>query len=350
MGDNVDQHTAGAAGDRRVALPVGLATAIGSLPHVDPSEAVDFALRHNPRLPAAPSLPARSRREGMIAQAAHGVRGITVCDDGSLLIDDAAIDPEAPLDDDGFGSDSYVGLRAFVNAVSDRRGPIKLSLTGPVTFGVALHAAGVPGDLAFRVASTAVRARARALLNLLSARVPQAQLVVFVDEPALGSAMVRDFPIQPLDAVDLTSGVLAALEPYAITGLHCCGPADWKLLLEAGPHILSAPTTVGLETAAFALAPFLERGGWVAWGAVPTDGPLGTTVDRLWRQLSLLWCTLVTDGGCDPVRLRTQAMITPACGLFHHGVTQAEHVATFTGRLAERLLDQAIGVRLQVGA
>ncbi len=336
--------------ERLVPLPVGLATSIGSLPHVDPGEAVDFVLRHQHRLPAAPSLPARSLREGMIAQAAHGVAGVEVCADGSLIIDDAALDPEAPLTDPGFGSDAFVGLRAFVNAVVDRRGPIKVSLTGPVTFGVALHAAGVEERLAFAVAGSAVRQRARALLNHLIARVPQAQLVVFVDEPVLGSAMWPEFPIAPLDAVDLVSSVLAGLERHAITGLHCCGRADWKLLLSAGPHILSCPVDMGLEHAATDLAQFLERGGWVAWGAVPTHAPLGTTVDRLWRQLSTLWCDLVAAGGCDPVKLRTQAMITPACGLFRHGITQAEQVLGFTARLAERLHDQAIGMKLQVGA
>ena len=78
--------------------------------------------------------------------------------------------------------------------------------------------------------------------------------------------------------------------------------------------------------------------------SVPTDRPVGTTVDRLWRQLSLLWCDLV-GAGCDPARLRTQAIITPACGLASHGVTQAEAVMELTSRVAERLHDQAIGVR-----
>jgi hypothetical protein len=318
---------------------VGLATSIGSLPHCDPSEAVDFVLRHQHRLPAAPSLPARSRREGMIAQAAWGVPGVAVAEDGSLLIDHDALDPEATLTDPGFASDAYVGLRAFITAVADRRGPVKVSVTGPVTLGLALHAAGVDADLAFRVSGAAAAQRARALVQYVGQRVPQAQVVAFVDEPGLTRAMDPAFPIGPLDAIDLVSGTLAALERMAVTGLHCCGEADWRLLLQAGASILSMPTDAGIERAAGALAAFLERGGWVAWGAVPTDGPMGTT-----------WCELVNAGGCDPVRLRTQAMITPACGLWRHGVPQAEQVLTFTGRLAERLHDQAIGVRLSVGA
>jgi hypothetical protein len=43
-------------------------------------------------------------------------------------------------------------------------------------------------------------------------------------------------------------------------------------------------------------------------------------------------------------------MITPRCGLWRHGVPQAEQVLSFTLRLAERLHDQALGVRLSVGA
>jgi hypothetical protein len=338
------------ADDRLVPLPVGLATSIGSLPHYDPGEAVDFILRHQRALPAAPSLPARSRAEGMIAQAAWGVPGVTLRPDGSMDVDLSALDPEAPLTDPGFASDSFVGLRAFLTAVADRRGPIKVSLTGPVTFGVALHAAGVPAELAFRVSGAATERRARALVQYVGGRVPQAQVVAFVDEPSLIGAMDPAFPIPALDAIDLVSGTLAQLERLATTGLHCCGTADWRLLLQAGAHILSLPLDAGIETSAGAVASFLDRGGWLAWGAVPTDRPVGTTVERLWRQLSAVWCELVTSGGCDPARLRTQAMITPACGLYRHGVTQAEQVLAFTNALAERLHDQAIGVRLSVGA
>jgi len=329
-------------------LPVGLATGIGSLPHCDPGEAVEFVLRHAPRLPFAPSLPARSRREGMIAQAAAGITGIEVRADGSLVVDDARVDPEAALDP-SFGGDHFVGLRALLTAVAERPGPLKVSLTGPVTLGVALHAAGLDAALAFRVSTTAVRRRAAALLDHLAHRVPQAQLVVFVDEPSLVSCTAEGFPIDPVAAIDAVSAVLAVLESRAVTALHCCGAADWRLLLQAGADVLSLPVGAGVERAGGAIADFVERGGWLAWGAVPTDRPIGSTVERLWRALSLEWCELVR-AGTDPARLRTQAMITPACGLARHGIPQAEQVMGFTTRLAERLHDQAVGVRLSVGA
>ncbi len=338
------------AEERVVPLAVGLSTGIGSLPHCDPGEAVEFALRHAPRLPFAPSLPARSRREGMIAQAASGIAGIDVTPDGALVFEERDIDPEAPLLDPFFTSDAYVGLRAFLTAVADNTGPIKVSLTGPVTLGVALHAAGLDTDLAFRVAGATTRARARALLDLVEQRVPQSHLVMFVDEPSLVALTERTFPIGPLEAIDLVSGTLADIETRATAGLHCCGAADWKLLVQSGPQILSLPVDGGrADLAGGALADFLERGGWIGWGAVPTDRPVGSTVERLWRQLSLLWCDLV-GAGCDPARLRTQALITPACGLATHGVTQAEQVMEFATSIAERLHDQAIGARLSVGA
>ena len=93
--------------DRLVPLPLGLATSIGSVPHVDPSEAVDFVLRHQRRFPAAPSLPARSRREGMIALAVERLNAAGVGIDDIAMrrptLDDvflkltghAAEDPEA---------------------------------------------------------------------------------------------------------------------------------------------------------------------------------------------------------------------------------------------------------------
>ena len=334
---------------KSIDLPQGLSTSIGSLPHTDPRAAATFVLERQPRLPAAPSLPNRSGMERMIAQAAWGIPGVRVLPDGSLEVDDPAIDPRSPLTDPGIDGEPFVALRAFLGAVAGRRAPIKLQLTGPVTLGIALHSIGVPPRRAFAMAGAAVRARARSLLAAAQETAPMAPLVVFVDEPGLTAAMERGFPLDPNRTIDLVSSVLATLEPHAVTGLHCCGRADWRVVLQTGPQILSLPLGAGAVEHPGAVSSFLERGGWVAWGAVPTTGPLGSTADRLWQQLSAEWCGL-TQAGCDPVLLREQAMITPACGMATHDEAQADLIVSLTNQVARRLQTQTQGMRLTVGA
>jgi methionine synthase II (cobalamin-independent) len=330
-------------------LPRGLSSSIGSLPHTDPRAAATFVLERQPRLPAAPSLPNRSGVERMIAQAAWGIAGVEVLPDGSLAIDDPSLDPRAPLSSAGIDGEPFVALRAFLGAVAGRRTPIKLQLTGPVTLGLALINAGVPVRRAFAVAGSAVRSRARMLVAAAQETAPMAPLVVFIDEPGLVAAMHPGFPLDPNRTIDLVSSALATLEPHAVTGLHCCGPADWRVVLQAGPQILSLPIDAGAEAHAGALGAFLDSGGWVAWGTVPTTGPLGSTPERLWQRLSAEWCGL-TQAGCDPVLLREQAMVTPVCGLAGHGEEQADLVLSLTNQVARRLETQTHGMRLTVGA
>ncbi|HEX9995466.1 MAG TPA: hypothetical protein VGB14_21285, partial [Acidimicrobiales bacterium] len=130
------------------------------------------------------------------------------------------------------------------------------------------------------------------------------------------------FPLPPDRVVDLLSGALAAIEPDAVTGVHCCGRTDWAAVLAAGPDLLSAPVGGGLDGAAAPVAAFLDRGGRVAWGAVPTDGPVGERPDPLARRLTAEWRALA-DAGCDPDLLRRQALVTPVCGLAGHDPRQA---------------------------
>ena len=334
---------------RVVDLQHGLATSIGSLPHRDPRAAATFVLERQPRLPAAPSLPIRSGMERMVAQAAWGIAGVHVLADGSLTLDDAVLDPRAPLTTAGIDGEPFVGLRAFLGAVAGRRAPIKLQLTGPVTLGIALLNLGVPAAIAFSVAGSAVRSRARTLLGAAQETAPMAPVVMFLDEPGLTAAMHPGFPLDPNGTIDLVSSALATIEPHAVTGLHCCGRADWRVVLQAGPQILSLPLDNGAVAHAGALGAFLERGGRVAWGAVPTAGPLGSTPERLWQHLSAEWCAL-TQAGCDPVLLREQALVTPACGLALHTEEQADAVVELTNQVARRLETQTHGMRLTVGA
>ena len=337
-----------AAGD--ISLPLGAPTSVGSLPHTDRQAAVEFVLTRNPELPAAPTVPALEPLEQMIPQAAWGIPGVDVADDGTISVPDpGALDPQAPLGDRDLGGRPFTTWRAFLDRVAGRTDPIKLQLTGPLTLGLTLVQAGVAADLAFAVAGAAVSTRARDLLDLAATKAPGVPVVLVFDEPGLVGGLRPEVPLGADGVIDLLSGALAAVEGRALTGVHCCGPTDWRLLLQAGPQLLSLPVGADVTGSAGALGAFLERGGWVAWGAVATDGPLGEQPSRSWRQLSSQWCELVQNG-CDPVLLRRQALVTPVCGLALHDEVQAEHVFALTRRLAEKIHDQVMGIRLSVGA
>ena len=97
------------------------------------------------------------------------------------------------------------------------------------------------------------------------------------------------------------------------------------------------------------LCSFLDAGGWIAWGAVPTDGPVGRSPDRYWRELSALWCALVLQG-CDPAGCAPAPSSRPACGLALHDEDQAATVLRLTNEVARKVQEQDLTSRLTVGS
>lgn len=329
--------------------PQGMVTGIGSLPHRDASAAAAFSLA-SADLPAIPTLPRRSPAEGMISQAVAGMRGFTIGQYGSIAVDVDAVDPDDPASSQ-LHDDAYAGLFAFLDEAAERRyqGPVKWQFVGPVTLGMALLRAGLPSPLAFDVAVRSVRAHLAKLLDVVHTALPSSQQVVFIDEPSFGDISDEDFHLAPDTAIDLVSAALAMVEPRAAVGLHCCASADVGALLATGPHVLSIPVSACLDGEVSRLIRFIEDGGIVCWGAVPTSGPLSSSSDRSWRALADLWCDLVRRGA-DPVQLRQQSLISPECGLGTHSTEVAEQVAAMTRQIGDRVRDQALATQFAFGA
>jgi len=334
------------------APPGGAAMGIGGLPHLDATSAVEFALR-NMEVPSIPTLSRRSPAECAIAQAMVGMRGITIGQYGSISVHPEQIDPLAPLHTD-LQHDALVGFRTFLDVAPielgrDYQGWVKWQLVGPVTFGLALMRAGVPMSEAFGSAVRAIRERVQHLLDEVALALPRCQQIVFIEEPLFGELMQPGFPIAPDTAIDLVSGALAAIETSARSGLHCCGSSDIPSQLAAGPAILSVPVRAEVAESAGYLIRFLDGGGSIAWGVVPTAGPIATSAERPWRQLCALWCELVKRGA-DPALLRTQAMVTPECGLSGHNPAVAQRVFAIVAEIGHRVRDQSSASRWVLGA
>jgi hypothetical protein len=329
-------------------LAPGIATAIGSLPHRDAGAAAALVLRCNPELPAAPQLPMRSPLEGVVAQWARAIEGIEVQPDGTLLTS-GRLDPRGAIDVT-FDAEAHAGLLTFLDVAAAQGATprrVKVQCAGPLTLGVALVEIGVDVDTAFNLGARAARAWAVALEQLVKARLPQATVVLCFDEPALVRWHAGTAPLDRESATDILSTALAA--PGCLTAVHVCGRGDLRLALDAGPRIVHFDIGMLDLDDAVSLSRFLDGGGWVVWGAIPTDRPVGEQASPLWKALLDVWCEL-TRRGCDPTRLRSQALVAPACGLAGHGVSQAERTMMLAREIGGRVHDHGAATKLAIGA
>lgn len=328
----------------------GALAGVGSLPHRDVKAAAAFAIGEFD-IPTIPTLPKRSAAETMVAQAIEGLPGVSLGQYGSFAIDPGRLGDDVAITT-GLDGDAFVGLRAFLDlarlvAIDGR--PVKWQFVGPVTLGVALQRAGVAQTAAFHIAARAVRHHLVAIEREVRSALPSSPQLVVLDEPWLTELMSPEFPIPPDEAVDLISTAMAAVAGNAMVGIHCCGPVDLATMLAAGPSLVSIPVGGAVLDYAGYLDRFLREGGTIAWGAVPTDGPVPSSAERAWRGLSDVWCGLV-ERGADPVALRRQSLVTPACGLASHSVSVARRITRLSADVAKRVKDQAGATRFALGA
>lgn len=337
----------------------GATFGVGSLPHRDLSDAVEFAWRAT-SIPTIPSLPRRSPAEAMVAQALMGIAGVSMGQYAGISVDVAALDPEAPVDTD-IDADAFGAFSAFLDSVAARDASatpmVKWQFIGPVTLSIALSRAGLAPEIAHRLALHAVRARISALGDHVSRALPLAKQLVVLDEPSLAFALESGSDLAGDDVVDLVSGALAAVPAGHMSGLHCCARIDWGAMLATGAHILSVPVPTASDAvatsemllAAARITDHLDQGGRIAWGAVRTDGPVSATPERPWRQLMESMCSLVR-AGVDPLMLRKGSLATPACGLAAHSEPMAEQVMNHVGVVGGRIAQQSTASRLTLGS
>jgi hypothetical protein len=99
-------------------------------------------------------------------------------------------------------------------------------------------------------------------------------------------------------------------------GIHLCGNPDWDFLLALDMEILSLDIYSNGEVfAAYApaLRRFLERGGRIVWGLVPTNQEpfFRETSAGLERRLENLW-TALGRRGVDRELLVSRSLLSPA--------------------------------------
>ena len=173
---------------------------------------------------------------------------------------------------------------------------------------------------------------------------PYAQNVIcFIDEPILSAFGSSTYvSVTRVDVVNLLKEVVDAVHAdKGIAGVHCCGNTEWSILIDAGVDIVNFDAFAYADTVAMygkQVKDFLERGGALAWGVVPTSKAIRQqSVDSLVAKFEQGADNLAAKGGIDKKLIVQQAMITPSCGTGSMEVEDAEMVFALLRKTAEAL-------------
>ncbi len=137
-----------------------------------------------------------------------------------------------------------------------------------------------------------------------------------------------------------------------ITGIHCCDNFDWSLLMKTNIDLINFDAyhygnTMSLYTEQ--LKRFLERGGMISWGIVPTTGASAGVADienenpcSLVGRLEQMIQSVV-DMGVDKEMLLESSWITPSCGCATLSIELANRVYGFTREVSQRMRKKYFG-------
>ena len=340
--------------------PQGLATAIGSLPHQSPEAACRVILDSIPEIPIWPQLPATDFREGMEIQYSEGLPGVV-------------LDPASRRMHFDTGGDITLGLEKFYeNYVAENLEYFQISpvfsrgiyemermlaaqkpaglryfknhVTGPITVGLGRtdenKRAIYYNEMMRDVVVKGTEMKARWMLSRFRALgVPQ---LCFIDEPILSAFGSSTYvSVQRSDVVQYLRDVIAAVHKEGgLAGVHCCGNTEWTILVDAGTDVISFDAFDYGETIAYYPGPikdYLERGGVLAWGIVPTSAKIAAeTPETLLGRLRTAVDNLAGKG-IPKSLIWEKCLVTPSCGTGSLPVDLSEKVFTHLGEVSRRL-------------
>lgn len=326
-------------------------TGIGSLPHTNPEEACRLIL-DTFDIPFWPQLPKISFRELMVPQYSEGMPFLKTNPEKQTIWLEKNSSDELERFYESWTEESRIaisedyarGLHAFLDIIKDKRFEfIKGHVTGPMTFTLSLKdSAGRPVyfDEELREISLMLL-KAKILWQIDILKQYAQNVIIFIDEPilsALGTSSYLGVNIE--EARRLLKESLATVKSVgAISGIHCCGNADWLMVIKSDPDIINFDAYDYAD--AISLYPeeiktFMEKGGFLAWGIIPTSEAIVNETPESIRECF--------DKGLKKMSLKipeklilTNMLLTPSCGTGSRTIEETIKVLQLLIRLKEEL-------------
>lgn len=316
-------------------------TGVGSLPGTDPAEAAAVVAGELPEWPYLPELPARGPGADTVGRAMHLLSEVS----GEFAVETS---PDGWRRAAAPGRDmrrAEAFLRADCDAAAERfdgyAGRFSVAMAGPWTLAASVVDAWGERSLRDRgFVADLCQAHAEAaagLVRRVSRLLPDAELVLFADEPAL--AAVHDGELsfssgyrrhRAVAADELAAGLRGTRDAVrgagAAFGVHSCAVPVWPVVAGLHPDWFSCDVTRLVAADAEDFGTWLESGAGTVWGVWPTRG--AGTVDAA-HEVVVGWLQRL---GYAPTRLAADMGVSPTCGLA--GATPAAAMRAMRGLAA----------------
>ena len=324
--------------------PCCLATTIGSLPHMDVAHGTRLIFESTPEIPSWAQFPKRIFYENMMVQFTEGMPGLV--QDGDRIYFNTKADDftdqltqffthylaatedgdHAALDHFAISAQYAAGFMEFIARLQKQTVPrvaLKGQVTGPFTLGVNLldqndRCAYYDSQLRDMIVKTVAL---KAMWQIARLGTFGQQIIILMDEPSLLNFGSQIFlTVSREDIISDLNEVAAVIHTQGgLAGVHCEANTDWSLLMETDLDILDFDAYDHLQAITLyptELATFLERGGCLGWGIVPTldrEAAATESVSSLLLRFQKGIDQLVSKGFDRELLLR-RALITPSCG------------------------------------
>ncbi len=322
----------------------------GSMPHINTAE-ICQRIANSLDIPVWPQMPRLNFRENMYTQFSAALPALVLDEDNQKISFDTSQDITPALeafyssyleeDFDYFSlpPDYADGFYTMLKQLSGTPGEwVKGQVTGPISAGLTVTDQDLRASLYDELLADSLLKNAvmNARWQIRTLKTVRSKVMIFVDEPYMASFGSAYISLGRQQVITMLDEVFEAIHAEgALAGVHCCANTDWSVLLDTQVDILNMDAYGYIENLALypeELRSFLDRGGVIAWGIVPSTEEIESVTpkglaDHLRAGIELICSKAAARGvAIHPEEFQERSLLTPACGLGPTTVEVADKV------------------------
>ena len=317
-------------------------TAIGSLPHTDLTKAIELVKRDFSTIPFWPQMVKIDKNEDMIFQFLDNMPSF-FCENNKVFLDtnydkffedleEFFNDYETIISDinspllEKYKIIHASAFEEYISIIKELRPPYaKGQIVGPFTLSSALYTKdeqnAVYDETLREIITKNLILKALWQIKKIKEASPNTTPIIFTDEPTLSQLGTSAYVSVSEDEVkNMFCDITQTLKHHgAIPAIHCCGKCNWSIPLNSGFEIINPDAysfSENLSLFAGEIKEFLQKGGKIAFGIVPTLNKIAlekTSTEELIKKYRTA-VKYLTKNGIDEKLVIENSIITPSCG------------------------------------